>query len=268
MRVDRAGSGQSRPSPEDVEELLAKLVELLSDDLGPVLSGLYLHGSLVVGDFAPGRSDVDLIAVLTVQPDDELLVPLGRLHDEVSGLFPTWRGHVEVEYVAIETLRMHAVGGPVEAAGVIARISPGEHLRLLPATPHRLLGWSLVRSYGRALIGPPARVAIPAFSEQKVKEALFHHVRDWPVWVREMATPGGQAYAVLSLCRAAVLLETGEQLSKKAAATHVAQGEPGQADVVLWARDWWYESGSDDEPPRTDEVRRFVDETSASLLLL
>ena len=254
--------------PEDVEQLLAKLVELLSDDLGPVLSGLYLHGSLVVGDFAPGRSDVDLVAVLTVQPNAELLVPLGRLHDEVSGLFPKWRGHVEVEYVALETLRMHAAGGPVEAPGVIARISPGEHLHLLPATPHRILGWSLVRRYSRAMIGPPAAEAIPAFSEQMVKEALLHHVRDWPVWVREMATAGGQAYAVLSLCRAAVLVETGEQLSKKAAATHVSLRVPVWADVVLWARDWWYEGGSDGEPPRTDEVRRFVDETSASLVLL
>ena len=254
--------------PEDVEQLLAKLVELLSDDLGPVLSGLYLHGSLVVGDFAPGRSDVDLVAVLTVQPNAELLVPLGRLHDEVSRRFPKWRRHVEVEYVALETLRKHAAGGPVEAPGVIARISPGEHLHLLPATPHRILGWSLVRRYSRAMIGPPAAEAIPAFSEQMVKEALLHHVRDWPVWVREMATAGGQAYAVLSLCRAAVLVETGEQLSKKAAATHVSLRVPVWADVVLWARDWWYEGGSDGEPPRTDEVRRFVDETSASLVLL
>lgn len=259
---------QSRAFPEDVEQLLAKLAEVLSNNLGPVLSGLYLHGSLVVGDFAPGRSDVDLIAVLTVQPDDELLALLGRLHDEVSGLFPKWRGHLEVEYVALETLRNHAAGGPVEAPGVIARISPGEHLHLLPATQHRILGWSLVRGNSRALMGPPAREAIPAFSQDKVKEALLRHVRDWPVWVRGMAGAGGQAYAVLSLCRAAVLLETGEQVSKKAAATHVSLRVPVWADVVLWARDWWYEGGSDDEPPRTDEVRRFVDETSATLLRL
>lgn len=266
--MDRAETGQSRQVPRDVEQLLAKLVELLSDGLGPVLAGLYLHGSLVAGDFAPGRSDVDLTAVLTVQPDDELLVPLNRVHDEVSRVFPRWRGHVEVEYAALETLIEHAEGGPVEALGVIARVSPGEHLHLLPATPHRILGWSLARRYGRSLLGPPAQEVIPSFSEEVVKEALLHHVQDWPVWVRDMATAGGQAYAVLSLCRAAVLLQTGEQVSKKAAATYVAQGMPVWADVVLWARDWWYEGGSDDEPPRTDEIRRFVDETSASLVLL
>lgn len=74
-----------------------------------------------------------------------------------------------------------------------------------------------------------------------------------------------RAYAVLSLCRAAVLLGTGEQVSKKAAATLIAQSVPAWADVVLWARDWWYEGSSDDEPPRTVEVVRFVDETSARL---
>jgi len=264
--VTLAGTGQSRSLPGDVEQLLAKTVELLSDGLGPVLTGLYLHGSLVIGDFAPGRSDVDLVAVLTVQPDDELLVSLGGVHDKVGELFPTWRGHVEVEYVALDTLRQHSAGEAVDAPGVIARVSPGEHLHLLPATPHRVLGWSLVRRYGRSLIGPPAEEVIPAISDELLTEALLHHVRDWPVWVREMATAGGQAYAVLSLCRAVVLLETGEQVSKKAAATHVAQATPAWTDVVLWARGWWYEGGSDDEPPRTVEVRRFVDATSAQLV--
>ncbi len=116
----------------------------------------------------------------------------------------TWRGHVEVEYVALDTLRQHSTGGAVEAPCVIARVSPGEYLHLLPATPHRILGWSLVRRYGRSLIGPPAQKVIPSISEELNKIALLHHVRDWPVWVREMATAGGQAYVVLSLCRTAV----------------------------------------------------------------
>ncbi len=121
-----AGTGQSRSLPGDVEQLLAKTVELLSDGLGPVLTGLYLHGSLVVGDFAPGRSDVDLVAVLTVQPDDELLVSLGGVHDKVSELFPTWHGHVEVEYVALDTLRQHSAGGAVGKRRYSA------HVRRLP----------------------------------------------------------------------------------------------------------------------------------------
>ena len=156
-----AGTGQSRSLPGDVEQLLAKTVELLSDGLGPVLTGLYLHG-----------------------------VSLGGVHDKVNEIFPTWRGHVEVEYVALDTLRQHSAGGAVDAPGVIARVSPGEHLHLLPATPHRVLGWSLVRRYGRSLIGPPAEEVIPAISDELVTEALLHHVRDWPVWVREMATAG------------------------------------------------------------------------------
>ena len=249
-----------------MERLLDTMVLLLSDSLGPLLTGLYVHGSLVLGDFAPDRSDVDLLAVLVAEPDDDLLARLSVVHDDVSRRYPTWRGHVEVEYVALDTVRRYTTGEVRHAPAVIARVSPGEHLHLLPATAHRVLGWSLVRQYGRPLIGPAAREVLPPISEDLVRAALLHHVRDWPVWVRDMAGAGGQAYAVLTLCRAAVLLETGEQMSKKAAAEHLAQAVPAWADLTLWASDWWFDGGHDDEPARTDEVRRFVDETSARLL--
>jgi len=35
----------------------------LHDELGPELVGTYLHGSAILGDFVPGRSDIDMIAV-------------------------------------------------------------------------------------------------------------------------------------------------------------------------------------------------------------
>jgi len=95
---------------------------------------------------------------------------------------------------------------------------------------------------------------------------VLDHVRDWPVWVRDMTTAGGQAYAVLTLCRAAVLLEHGQQVSKRAAATLVAAQQPRQADLVLWARDWWYDDGDDNQQVDMLAVQQFVDETSARLL--
>ncbi|MFC5382075.1 aminoglycoside adenylyltransferase domain-containing protein [Aquipuribacter nitratireducens] len=259
-------SNSLRSIPGDVRTLLTTTVDLLSEGLGPALAGVYLHGSLAVGDFCQGRSDVDLLAVLTQQPDEELLVRLRVVHDTVDARFPMWRSRVEVEYVALDTLQRQATDDDLAAPGVIARVSPGEHLHLLAATQHRVLGWSLAHRHGVTLTGPPVQTVIPAIDDEQARDSLLHHVRDWPTWVRGMTTPGGQAYAVLSVCRAAVALDAGDQVSKKVAATIIAEAVPAHRDVVLWARDWWYQGGSDDEPPRTAAVRRFVDETSTQLL--
>lgn len=86
------------------------------------------------------------------------------------------------------------------------------------------------------------------------------------MWVRDMAGVGGQAYAVLTLCRARHRLLDGRQVSKRSAATLTAAALPGWAPLVLWAQGWWYDGGRDDELSRLPEVIRFVDETSGQLL--
>ena len=45
--------------------MLADLAAGLTATLGGDLLGLYAHGSLVSGDFAPARSDLDVLVVVT-----------------------------------------------------------------------------------------------------------------------------------------------------------------------------------------------------------
>jgi hypothetical protein len=83
-----------------------------------------------------------------------------------------------------------------------------------------------------------------------------------------MRQVGGQSYSVLSLCRAWCAVVEGEQLSKRGAADRFAAARPDDAELVRWARDWWYAAGSDDEPGRRAEVRDFVTRTSRDVLKL
>ena len=62
--------------------------------------GLYLFGSLATGDFEPGVSDVDTVAVLRNEPSDAQLVALEHLHREVVDEMPSWEDRVEVVYVS------------------------------------------------------------------------------------------------------------------------------------------------------------------------
>jgi len=238
------------------------LTDLAGDwcaSLGKRLLGLYVHGSLVAGDFAPDRSDLDVLAVLAADPDEELLKVLAGLHAALDRRHPEWAGRIEVEYVAAGAL--HDPEGHR-----IARISPGEALHLLPATTHRRVTWGSVHDSGRALAGPPAAVLLPPVDPAVVRAALLDHVRDWPAWVEQMTPPGAQSYSVLTMCRAAQRLLHGRQLSKLQAANRTIETDPQWAALVTWARDWWYAHGEDTDPGRFAEVRAFVVELSPTSL--
>jgi hypothetical protein len=222
------------------------------------LLGLYVHGSLVAGDFAARRSDLDLLAVLTADPDAALLEVLAGLHAGLDRRHPRWAGRVEVEYVSVGAL-------PAPEGHVLARVSPGEVLHLLPATTHRRVTWASVHDSGRALFGPPAGVLLPPVDPAVVRSALLDHVRDWPVWVERMTAPGAQSYAVLTMCRAVQRLVHGRQLSKRRAADRTIETDPEWAALIGWARDWWYADGPDTDPGRFPEVRAFVTALSADI---
>jgi len=226
--------------------------------LGDGLLGLYVHGSLVAGDFAPARSDLDVLAVLAADPGEHLLAVLAGLHEGLDRRHPEWAGRVEVEYAG--TGALHDPTGHL-----IARISPGEPLHLLPATTHRLVTWGSVHDSGRRLFGPPAAELLPAVDPAVTRAALLDHVRDWPAWVETMTAPGAQAYSVLTMCRAIQRLRHGRQLSKRRAADRTISTDPQWAGLVAWARDWWYAGGADTDPGRFPEVRAFVVEQSARI---
>lgn len=142
------------------------------------------------------------------------------------------------------------------------RISPGEPLHIVPATRYYLLNWYAARERGIARHGPPPRDLIPEITAAEWTDALRDHVRHWPEWVEDMHNPGAQAYAVLTMCRALHSIETGTQVSKRAAATWAARTWPARTDLITWASRWWYEPRSTSEPDRLPEVTRFVGELS------
>lgn len=267
-----AGAGSRPPSSTEPEAVLATAAAEHRRSLGPGLLGLYVHGSWVVGDFEPARSDLDLLAVLAREPDESLVDSLGPVLSAIESAHPNWQGRVEVEYVALTTVVAFAGGrddGPgcqPASAPALARVSPGESLHLLPASGHRLLTWTSVHDRGQALVGPAPPALLPRVDRAAVRSAALMHVRDWPAWVREMTGPGGQSYAVLTLCRALHLFSEGSQVSKRVAASHVATALPEWLELIDWARDWWYAAGMDDAPSRHDEVTRFVDDVSSRII--
>jgi hypothetical protein len=244
----------------EAEPVAGRLADAIAATVGPDLVGLVLHGSAVLGDFAPGRSDLDLLAALRSDPDERVRARLGVLHDRFAGEHPAWAGRIEVEYVALDLL------AGVDASRLFARISPGEPLHLVPATDHYLLNRAAARD-GVALIGPAPATLVPEVPPATVRAVVRRHVEQWPEWVREEESAGFLAYAVLTLCRARLLLEHDRRGSKHEAALQALGDLPEHADLIRWADRWWYGGGSDDRPAPRAAVLAFVDEQAGRLLV-
>jgi len=91
----------------DVNELLTLLVSELAATLGEMLSGLYLFGSLVAGDFDPGISDVDLVVATSTELNKAETERLRVMHAEISRRVPDFEHRLEVHYIALAPLRRY-----------------------------------------------------------------------------------------------------------------------------------------------------------------
>jgi predicted nucleotidyltransferase len=86
---------QITPYPE-IEKLLSSLLYQMQQILDKNLTGLYLYGSLVTGDFDPEISDIDLLAVTSSDVDDKEFEQLRNMHSDLIAQNPNWDGRIEI----------------------------------------------------------------------------------------------------------------------------------------------------------------------------
>lgn len=75
--------------PAPVQAVLETYLSLLHEALPGFLEGLYLQGSLALGAFTPGLSDVDFVAVTSRRAAANDVAVLEVVHREVMRRFPT-----------------------------------------------------------------------------------------------------------------------------------------------------------------------------------
>jgi hypothetical protein len=238
-----------------VNVLLAILRAQLRSILGERLVGLYLHGSLVMGDFDEEVSDLDLEAALTSELSDAELAALQTMHEEFAARYPAWDNRVEVCYISRAALQKVR-----SRANPIANISPGEPLHRTVAKREWISQWYLVREHSVPLLGPPARTLIEPITKEEFLEGVRANVRAWPGWMVGMEHRRAQAYAILTLCRALYAITNGEQASKKQAALWAQRELPEWSDLIGDALVWrkTRDDTQVDHLATLEESRRFV----------
>lgn len=223
----------------DVNDILVMLTQGISDDLVDQLVGLYLTGSLTYGDFDPGSSDVDYLAVMTAPLTSDQRLELAALHAEIGNRYPVWAERIEGSFVTEDMLPSvlpPLQGRPYVNQGAFWSPDP-------PYGNEWILNLYVLQECGIALVGPaPTRligpVAIDDVREASKRDLLDERVPtlDDPVMYDD---PHQQAYTILTLCRILHRAQNDGVASKRVASTWVKEryGEPWRS-LVERAEHW------------------------------
>lgn len=241
-----------------VDPLLVSIRDEIKTATGSSLVGLYLFGSLATGDFDAGASDVDLIAVLTNSPGELLAGRLDRVHAKVARANPEWDDRIEVVYISQQGLANCRTD-----TTTIAVISPGEPFHVVQAGRDWILNWYPARENGVTLLGPPIDSLIPPIPYTEYIDEVRRYLVDFTNRIANDASPGWQAYAILTMCRGLYTIRLGEQASKRKAAAWAEVEFPGWADLIRRALGWRQHKGDPERRAGTasvSETRAFVSE--------
>ena len=192
------------PEPDVVLRELARRLE----DAG-VLEALWVGGSLATGDYVPGVSDLDLVAVTSEPLRGEALAQVVRIHEELdAGLA---RGmDLGCQYAAAARLLDVDVEHPTWTHGA-----------LLDRTVSRVTRAELVL-HGFAVVGPPPQELLAPVSPDEVRAAARAELAGyWSYAARRPAMfvrlPVMVDLGLTAMARGRHAVATGELLTKTAA---------------------------------------------------
>ena len=236
-----------QPSPHsDVNQLIEELVRRIESILGSTLVGMYLEGSLVLGDFDPRTSDIDLLAAVSRDIDEHEFEALRQMHADIASAYRDWEDRIEVCYISVAALR-----SVKSQASQIVNISPGEPFHRTEDRKEWLMNWCLIREKSTILLGPSPKTLIEPISQQEFVQSVKENARSWAIWVEGTKSRYAQSYAVLSMCRALYSFREGDQVSKKGAARWAQGALPEWSALIQNAMDW-KEAGPGAEPEDGD----------------
>jgi Domain of unknown function (DUF4111) len=253
--------------PDRARRVVARYLEVGDARCPGIVEGLYLLGSLALGDFQPEVSDVDFVAVTTEALDDRCQEALAAVHAEVRAEadLPAFEGF----YVTADELR----DSPGRAGPGLfhheARLRSGASMR----TP---VEWAMLARRGVAIRGLQPD-ALDVFDDRDELACwTLGNLQDyWARWVEQsgdhasraamaMLTDWGVAWGVLGVSRLLCTLDTGDIISKSDAGRYAldAFGERWHPIVTealrCRPRPLALPESLDDAEPRRDEATAFM----------
>lgn len=254
------------PYPE-INAVARLAADWLAAALGERLLGVYIAGSLALGDFDPLTSDVDLVGVTRDALDETDLARLGDLKAWLEQSGGAWGDRVEMAVIAREQL---------------GRWRPGQRLffftnhsapELATQGPDWTLARAILRTRGYSVAGPDPATLFPPVSKRQIataaRQALRHTWADFAAdqpWYA--STRVFQVFVVETVCRARMSIATGAIPSKPAAMDWAREHLEGEWQPLLARASAWRAAFTDDhdltpEPQALPETLAFIHDALA-----
>jgi Domain of unknown function (DUF4111)/Nucleotidyltransferase domain len=250
-----------RPSgaPTAYPDLNAVLQELLSGTrsiLGAHFVGMYLDGSLAIGDFDPDTSDIDFVVVTEADVSSDTFEILKTMHQRIADRPSKWGRELEGSYISRRALRHDrrpAAHPYVDRGSVLAMVQP--------ETGYWTIHRHVLHDHGVALAGPLPRTLIDPVASDDLREAVRGILREWwtPMLTEGPLLQNGfyRGYAVLTMCRMLYTLRHGTIVTKPVAARWVQDSFTRWTPLIERALAW-----SRDIPPDLTETLALIQHTT------
>ena len=212
--------------PGQLRNQINDILEYYHQVLREKLSGFYLHGSLTMGCYVPGNSDIDFLATIklkmTVKEKKSIINYLLDISQNSSGI------KIEMHIVTEESLQQIQNPSPFElhySDSWRDRFLSGDVDWNSPKYDEDLvMHYLAIRHRGICLYGPSIHVIFPEPPREMWIKSMINDF----TFIREHIDSVQMAYAVLNPCRNLAFIREGKLLSKKEGGEWALINLPGE----------------------------------------
>jgi len=201
----------------EIDSILRELLSGAQAVLGDHFVGMYLDGSLAIGDFEPDKSDLDFVVVTDSEVSADAFGALKAMHDRIASGPSKWARELEGSYISQRAFRHDwrpAAHPYIDRGSALAMVHPESGYW----TIHR----HVLREHGVVLAGPPLQTLIDPIQADELREAVRGILHEWwmPMLVDGPLLQNGfyRCYAVLTMSRMLYTLRHGAIVTKPSAA--------------------------------------------------
>jgi predicted nucleotidyltransferase len=222
----------------EVKAIIEAVVGGVQAALNENLRGIYLKGSLALGDFNPETSDVDLLVVVKQPLNQGDFERLDQAHRQIQTLPNRYANEVELAYVPAAVLNNFVPGLKYPA------LERGEGLKWKTLGSNWLIEFWTVREHGVVLYGPDPKTLIDPIAKAQIVAAVLATLPDWTQWTDTwddafQTHMGELRFSVETMCRVLHTLNSGEVCSKpKAVAWALANLPQPWVSLVKDSQNW------------------------------